>query len=250
MTPIYLDNHATTPCDPAVLDAMLPFFRDKFGNAGSRSHARGYTARAATEHARLQLALHLKVSPKELVFTSGATEANNLAILGTLRANRHRGNHIITVATEHKCVREAVAAAAREGFSTTVLPVQASGQIDLSQLREAITSRTVLVSIMWANNEIGVLQPLAEIVELCHEHGVWVHSDAAQALSTLPLDLQSVPVDLMSLSAHKAYGPMGIGALFVRRTRPAIRIEPLQYGGGQERGLRSGTLPVLSLIHI
>jgi len=241
---VYLDNHSTTPCDPRVVDAMLPWFTEQPGNAASRSHKWGYAARSATEHARGQLAERLGCSPKELVFTSGATESDNLAVLGVLRANRDRGDHLITVATEHKAVLDAARQAEAEGFRVTVLPCNPDGTVALQRISEAITDRTVLVSVMWANNEVGTLQPMAEITALCHERGVWVHTDAAQALGSCDLDLGAVPVDLMSLSAHKAYGPKGVGALFVRRTRPRVKIEPLQYGGGHERGIRSGTLPV------
>ncbi|MEZ4317822.1 MAG: aminotransferase class V-fold PLP-dependent enzyme [Myxococcota bacterium] len=241
---VYLDNHSTTACDPRVLDAMIPWFTQQPGNAASRSHKWGYAARTATEHARSQLAERLGCSPKEVVFTSGATEADNLAILGVLRANRDRGDHLVTVATEHKAVLDAAKQAEREGFRVTILPSQPDGTVDVAAVEAALTDRTVLVSVMWANNEVGALQPIERIVEVCHAREVWVHTDAAQALSTCALDVRSVPVDLMSVSAHKAYGPKGVGALFVRRGRPRIAIEPLQHGGGHERGMRSGTLPV------
>ncbi|MCB9674270.1 MAG: aminotransferase class V-fold PLP-dependent enzyme [Alphaproteobacteria bacterium] len=241
---VYLDNHSTTPCDPRVLEAMLPWFTAQPGNAASRSHKWGYAARTATEQARGQLAERLGCSPKELVFTSGATEADNLAVLGVLRANRARGNHLVTVATEHKAVLDAAKHATTEGFEVTVLAPEPDGTVDPAAVEAALTDRTVLVSVMWANNEVGTLQPIERIVEVCHARDVWVHTDAAQALSTCALDVRAVPVDLMSLSAHKAYGPKGVGALYVRRGRPRIAVEPLQYGGGHERGMRSGTLPV------
>lgn len=245
---VYLDHHATTPCDPRVVAAMEPYWSERFGNAASRSHRWGVEARRATEAARGKLALRLGCSPKEVIFTSGATEANNLALLGVMRANRERGDHVITVATEHKAVLDPVAQLAREGFRTTVLPVQDDGRVDPEAVRQAIEPGTVLVSVMWANNEVGVLQPLEAIVDIAHAAGVWVHTDAAQALATQAIDLRALDVDLLSCSAHKAYGPKGVGALVVRRRRPAIAITPLQFGGGHERGLRSGTLPVPLLV--
>lgn len=245
---VYLDHHATTPCDPRVVAAMEPWWTERFGNAASRSHRWGVEARRATEQARGQLALRLGCSPKEIVFTSGATEANNLAILGVMRANRDRGDHLITVATEHKAVLDPAAQLEREGFRVTVLPVQADGRVDPDAVRGAIESGTVLLSVMWANNEVGVLQPLAELVAIAHEAGVLVHTDAAQALATEAIDLRALDVDLLSCSAHKTYGPKGVGALVVRRRRPQTTIQPLLFGGGHERGLRSGTLPVPLLV--
>jgi cysteine desulfurase len=242
--PIYLDNHATTRCDPEVVDAMVPYFGERFGNASSRTHVYGTDARAATEHARAQVAALIGASPKEIVFTSGATEADNLAILGAARARRSAGrSHVVTVATEHPAVLDPVAALGRQGFETTVLPVGPDGLVDPDEVARALRPTTAIVSVMAVNNEIGVVQPLAEIGALCRERGVWFHTDAAQS-TYLPLDVEQLPVDLLSLSAHKLYGPQGVGALYVRRTRPRIELEPLQYGGGHERGLRSGTLPV------
>ncbi len=244
---VYLDHHSTTPVDPRVLDKMLPYFTEQHGNAASRSHRWGYAARTATEHARLQIAQRVGCSPKEVVFTSGATESDNLATLGVLRGLRARGearDHAITVATEHKAVLDPLNQAEREGFSVTVLAPEPDGTVDPEAVAAAITDRTALVSVMWANNEVGSLNPMARLAEICSEREVWLHSDAAQALSTCEIDLRSVGVDLLSLSAHKAYGPKGIGALIVRRRRPRIAVEPLIYGGGHERGMRSGTLPV------
>jgi cysteine desulfurase len=241
---VYLDNHATTPCDPAVLDAMWPWFAERFGNPASRSHAWGYSARGAVEDARARIAARIGASPKEVLFTSGATEADNLALLGVLRANRAKGDHLVTVATEHKAVLDTAKQAEREGFRVTVLPVDAQGLVDPERFEAALTPGTVLASVMWANNEIGVLQPLHELGRRCAARGVLLHTDAAQALATEVIDLRELPVHLMSLSAHKAHGPKGIGALFVRRGRPRVAIEPLMFGGGHERGLRPGTLPV------
>ncbi len=241
---VYLDHHATTPCRPAVLDAMLPWFAERFGNAQSRSHTWGYQAREAVEHARAQLAERFGCSPKALHFTSGATEADNIAILGTLRANRHRGDHLLTVATEHEAVLATARAAEREGFRVTVLPPRPDGRVDPNRFVAALEPSTVLASVMWVNNEIGVINDVAALGEACRERGVLFHTDAAQAPAWLPVDLRALPVDLASFSAHKLYGPKGVGALYVRRGYPRIAIEPLQHGGGQERGLRSGTSPV------
>ncbi len=242
--PIYLDHHATTPCDPAVVEAMLPYFTERFGNAASRGHTFGHLARAAVEKARAEVAGLLNASPKEVLWTSGATEANNLALLGTARAGRDRGRHLITVATEHKAVLDPMAHLEREGFEVTVLPVSAGGRVAAEAVEAALRPDTLLVSVMAANNEIGTLQPIEEIGALCRAHGVVFHTDAAQALGKVPLDVQAASVDLLSLSAHKMYGPKGVGALYVRRGRPRLRLEPLLFGGGHERGLRSGTVPV------
>jgi cysteine desulfurase len=244
-TPIYLDHHATTPLDPRVLEAMLPYLREEFGNAASRTHAWGWRAEAAVEVAREQVARVLgAASERDVVFTSGATESNNLALLGVARANRVRGDHLITAATEHSAVLDPCRALAREGFRVTELPVDGLGRIDPDAVGRALTERTLLVSVMAANNEIGVIAPLAEIAALCRERGVLFHTDAAQAVGKIPLDVVRIGVDLLSVSAHKVYGPKGVGALYVRGGSPRIRLEPLQYGGGHERGLRSGTLPV------
>ena len=238
---IYLDHHATTPCDPAVLEAMWPWFSERFGNAASRSHALGHTARAAVEDGRAAIAAWIGCSPKEVVFTSGATESNNLAILGTLRA-QGRG-HAITVATEHSAVLDPFEALRSAGLQTTVLPVDGAGLVSPQAVIDALQPETALVSVMLVNNEIGVLQPVAQIAAACRERGVPVHCDAAQA-SAVAVDVDALGVDLLSLSAHKVYGPKGVGALYVRRRRPRQDLTPLQYGGGHERGLRSGTLPV------
>ena len=241
--PIYLDYQATTPCDPRVVEAMLPFFTERFGNPHSVHHGYGGQAEAAVETARAQVAALIGAEPREIVFTSGATEANNLAIKGVARFHRERKPHLVSCATEHKCVLEAVRRLEREGIRVTRLAVGADGLIDLAELEAALTEETALVTIMAVNNEIGVIQPLAEIGALCRERGALFHSDAAQAVGKIPLDVAAMKIDLLSISGHKAYGPMGVGALYVRR-RPRVRLEPLFDGGGQERGLRSGTLPL------
>ncbi|MFQ5765290.1 MAG: IscS subfamily cysteine desulfurase [Rhodospirillales bacterium] len=240
--PVYLDYQATTPMDPRVLEAMLPFFGAKFGNPHSRNHFYGWEAEEAVEKARGRIAALIGAKAKEIVFTSGATESNNLAIKGTARFYRAKKDHIVTCATEHKCVLEACAHQEREGFRVTYLPVGPGGLIDLDRLEAAITDDTALVSVMAVNNEIGVIQPLAEIGAACREKGVFFHTDAAQAFGKIPLDVEAMAIDLMSISGHKCYGPMGIGALYVRR-RPRVRLEAIIDGGGQERGMRSGTLP-------
>ena len=243
MSLIYLDNHATTRCDPAVLEAMWPWFAERYGNAASRSHRLGIEARRAVEGARGQVAAWLGVSPKEVVFTSGATEANNLALLGVIRASG-APCHAITLATEHSAVLDPLRHLARaEGLELTVLPVDGQGLVDPGEVVAAMRPHTRLVSVMRVNNEIGTIQPLAPIGAACRERGVLLHTDAAQA-SCVPMDRDVLNVDLISVSGHKIYGPAGIGALVVRRTRPRIALQPLQFGGGHERGLRSGTLPV------
>ncbi len=241
-TPVYLDYQASTPMDGRVLDAMLPYLSEKFGNPHSRSHAFGWEAEEAVEVAREQIAAIIGADPKEVIFTSGATESNNLAIKGVARFYKARKDHVITCVTEHKCVLESCRALEREGFTLTYLPVRRSGLIDLGELSRAFTERTALVSIMAVNNEIGVIQPVAEIGALCRQHGAFFHTDAAQAIGRIELDVNEMGIDLMSLTAHKVYGPKGIGALYVRR-RPRVRLTPLFDGGGQERGFRSGTLP-------
>jgi cysteine desulfurase len=241
--PIYLDYQASTPCDPRVLEAMLPYFKQAFGNPHSVHHRQGRDAEAAVERARAQVAELIGAEPREIVFTSGATESNNLAIKGAARFHKARKPHVITSVTEHKCVLESVRRVEAEGVRVTRLPVGENGLLDLGELERAITGETALVSIMAVNNEIGVIQPIAEIGALCRERGVIFHSDAAQAAGKIPLDVEAMKIDLLSISAHKAYGPMGVGALYVRR-RPRVRLEPLFDGGGQERGLRSGTLPL------
>jgi cysteine desulfurase len=241
--PIYLDYQATTPVDRRVLDEMLPWFTEKFGNPHSVTHSYGREAEAAVETARAEVAALIGAEPREIVFTSGATESNNLAIKGAARLHRELGkDHIVIVATEHKCVIESAKAMVREGCRVTVLPVDHRGLVDLAALAAAIDERTVIVSVMAANNEIGVLQPVTEIGALCRERGVLFHSDAAQAVGKVPVDVDGMQIDLLSISGHKIYGPKGIGALYVRR-RPRARLTPLFDGGGQERALRSGTLP-------
>ncbi len=240
--PIYLDYQATTPMDPRVLEAMMPYFTYKFGNPGSRSHAYGWEAEEGVEKARGQVAKLIGADEKEVIFTSGATESNNLAIRGVAEFYKDRKNHIITTMTEHKCVLDTCRHLEQQGFEVTYLPVQKNGLLDLDVLRAAITDRTVLVSVMAVNNEIGVIQPLAEIGKICREKKVFFHTDAAQAAGKIPLDVEAMNIDLMSLSGHKIYGPKGIGALYVRR-KPRVRLVPMIVGGGQERGFRSGTLP-------
>ncbi|MEB3291302.1 MAG: IscS subfamily cysteine desulfurase [Leptolyngbya sp.] len=240
--PIYLDGHATTPVDPRVMEAMIPFFTQQFGNAASSSHLYGWEAEAAVKQAREGLAAAINASPEEIVFTSGATEANNLAIKGVAEAYFERGRHIVTLQTEHNAVLDPCAYLGTLGFEITVLPVQANGLVNLDDLEAALREDTVLVSVMAANNEIGVLQPLAAIGQRCRDRGILFHSDAAQAIGKVPLDVQAMQVDLMSLTAHKVYGPKGIGALYVRRRNPRVTLAPQQHGGGHERGMRSGTL--------
>ncbi len=240
--PIYLDYQATTPTDPRVLEAMLPYFTLKFGNPHSRNHQHGWDAEAAVEHARRQVASIIGADEREIVFTSGATESNNLALKGVMRFHKDRRNHMITTVTEHKCVLDSARHLEMDGVEVTYLPVKQNGIVDLEQLKAAITDKTALVSIMAVNNEIGVIQPLAEIGKICRERGVYFHTDAAQAVGKIPLDVNAMNIDLMSISGHKIYGPKGIGALYVRR-KPRVRLEALIHGGGQERGLRSGTLP-------
>jgi cysteine desulfurase len=240
--PIYLDYNATTPVDPRVLEAMLPYLREKFGNAASRNHAYGWEAEKAVEKARAQVAEVIGAGAKEIVWTSGATESNNIAIKGAARMYRDKGQHIITQATEHKAVLDPCKYLEQEGYRVTVLPVAKTGTVDLNQLAEAMTDDTILVSIMYANNEIGTVQPLAEIGKLCKQRGVLFHTDATQAFGKLPINVEEMGIDLLSLSAHKIYGPKGVGALYVRRKNPRVRCEPVLHGGGHERGMRSGTL--------
>ena len=240
--PIYLDYQATTPMDPRVLEAMMPYFTYKFGNPHSRSHSYGWEAEEGVEKARGQVAKLIGADEKEVIFTSGATESNNLAIRGIAEFYKDRKNHIVTTVTEHKCVLDTCRHLEQQGFEVTYLPVQKNGLIDLDALRAAVTDKTVVVSIMAVNNEIGVIQPLAEIGKICREKKAFFHTDAAQAAGKIPLDVEAMNIDLMSISGHKIYGPKGIGALYVRR-KPRVRLVPLIVGGGQERGFRSGTLP-------
>jgi len=242
--PIYMDYHATTPVDPRVLEAMLPFFTEHFGNAASRNHAFGWEAEEAVEKARKQVADLIGANAKEIIFTSGATESNNLAIKGVAEMYREKGNHVITAVTEHKAVIDTCKKLEKLGGRVTYLPVQKDGLVDLEDLKRAIDDKTILVTIMAANNEIGVLQPWAEIGKLCHERGVIFHSDATQAVGKVPIDVVKQNIDLMSISAHKMYGPKGVGALYVRRKNPRVQISPIIDGGGHERGMRSGTLNV------
>ena len=245
--PIYLDYQATTPMDSRVLAKMMPYLTEKFGNPHSRSHSFGWEAEAACELAREQVADLIGANEKEIIFTSGATESNNLAIKGVARFYKDKKNHIITPQTEHKCVLDSCRHLEQEGFEVTYLPVQTNGLVDLEALKAAIKPNTLLVSVMAVNNEIGVIQPLAEIGKICREHDIFFHTDAAQAFGKIPLDVEAMNIDLMSISGHKIYGPKGVGALFVRR-RPRIRLEPLFSGGGQERGFRSGTLPTPQVV--
>ncbi|MCH8213674.1 MAG: IscS subfamily cysteine desulfurase [Proteobacteria bacterium] len=240
--PVYLDYQATTPTDPRVVQAMLPYFSEKFGNPHSREHFFGWEAEDAVEKARGEIAGLIGATAREVIFTSGATESNNMALKGVARFYKARKDHIVTCVTEHKCVLEAARHLEHEGFRVTCLAVGATGLIDLDRLRDAITENTVMVSVMAVNNEIGVIQPIGEIGAICRERGAFFHTDAAQAVGKIPLDVEAMHIDLMSISGHKIYGPMGIGALYVRR-RPRVRLVALMDGGGQERGLRSGTLP-------
>lgn len=245
--PIYLDYSATTPCDPRVVDAMIPWLREHFGNPASRSHAWGWEAEAAVEQAREDVARLVGADPREIVWTSGATESNNLAIKGAAGFYQGKGKHIITVKTEHKAVLDTCRELERRGFEVTYLDVQADGLLDLDVFKAAIRPDTILASVMAVNNEIGVIQDIAAIGQICRENGVIFHVDAAQATGRIDIDLESLPVDLMSLTAHKTYGPKGIGALYVRR-KPRVRLEAQMHGGGHERGMRSGTLATHQIV--
>ncbi|HUY82054.1 MAG TPA: IscS subfamily cysteine desulfurase [Acidobacteriaceae bacterium] len=246
--PIYMDNHATTPLDPRVLEAMMPYMTKIFGNAASRNHSFGWEAEAAVDKARAQIAKLIGATAKEIIFTSGATESNNLAIKGIAEMYRERGNHIITQVTEHKAVLDTCKRLEKSGYRVTYLPVKADGLIDIEDLKQAIDDKTILVSIMAANNEIGVVQPVAEIGKLCHEKGVLFHTDAVQAVGKIPIDVNAMQIDALSLSAHKIYGPKGVGALYVRRRNPRVQIAEQTNGGGHERGMRSGTLNVPGIV--
>lgn len=246
--PIYMDNHATTPVDPRVLEAMLPYFTERFGNAASRNHSFGWQAEEAVEVARKQVAELIGATAKEIVFTSGATESDNLAIKGAALMYREKGNHIVTVVTEHKAVLDTCKHLEKDGFEVTYLPVNRDGLLDLDRLRAAITDKTILVSVMAANNEVGVLQPIDEIGRITRERGVLFHTDAVQAAGKVPFDVNASNVDMASLSAHKMYGPKGVGALYVRRRNPRVLLTPIIDGGGHERGMRSGTLNVTGIV--
>jgi len=246
--PIYMDNHATTRTDPRVVEAMLPYFSEHYGNAASRQHVFGRQAAEAVEQARSQVAELIGASPREIIFTSGATESNNLAIKGVAAMYRRKGNHIVTVQTEHHAVLDPCRRLEREGFHVTYLLVDRYGQVAPEQVAEALDEGTILVSVMAANNEIGTLQPITAIGRICKERGVFFHTDAAQAVGKVPLNVEEMGIDLLSMSAHKLYGPKGLGALFLRSRSPRVRPEPLFDGGGHERGLRSGTLPVPNIV--
>ena len=246
--PIYFDNQATTRMDPRVLEAMLPYFTEVFGNAASRNHAFGWEAEEAVEKARTQIAKLIGATAKEIIFTSGATESNNLAIKGIAEMYRERGNHIITQVTEHKAVLDTCKRLEKSGYQVTYLPVKADGLIDIEDLKRAMTDKTILVSIMIANNEIGVIQPVEEIGKLCHERGVLFHTDGVQAVGKIPVDVNAMQIDALSLTAHKIYGPKGVGALYVRRRNPRVQISEQINGGGHERGMRSGTLNVPGIV--
>ena len=246
--PIYMDAHATTAVDRRVLDAMLPYFTERFGNAASRNHVFGWEAAKTTDKAREQIARLIGASAKEIVFTSGATESNNLAIKGAAEFYRDRGDHLITVATEHRAVLDPFRRLERQGYRVTYLPVQPDGLVELDDLRQAISDKTILISVMAANNEIGVLQPLEGVGQIAREHEIFFHTDAAQACGKVPIDVNAIHADLVSMSGHKMYGPKGIGALYVRSRRPRVHLAPLVEGGGHERGLRSGTLNVPGVV--
>ena len=246
--PIYFDNHATTPVDPRVLDAMIPYFTENFGNAASRNHAYGWTAEDAVEKGRKQIAALIGANAKEIVFTSGATESNNLALKGVAEMYAEKGNHLITAATEHKAVLDTCKHLEKKGCRVTYLPLQGDGLIDLDMLRDAITDKTILISIMYANNEIGVIQPVKEIGKIAKERGVLFHSDAVQACGKIPVNVIDDGIDLLSITGHKLYGPKGVGALYVRRKNPRVQLTAQIDGGGHERGMRSGTLNVPGIV--
>ncbi|MBM3226586.1 MAG: cysteine desulfurase, partial [Candidatus Tectomicrobia bacterium] len=247
--PIYLDHHATTPIDPAVLDAMMPYLTDRFGNAASRTHRYGWEAEEAVHLARAQVAALIGAQPEEIIFTSGATESDNLALKGVAWASRSKGNHLITTTTEHKAILDSCHALEKQGFEVTYVPVDRTGLVDPEDIRKAITPHTVLISVMYVNSEVGTIGPLAEIGAIAREHGVWFHSDAVQGAGKIVCNVDTLKVDMLSLSGHKLYGPKGVGALYIRKTRPKrIRLQPLIDGGGHERGFRSGTLNVPGIV--
>ena len=246
---IYMDNNATTAVDPRVMDAMLPYFNEVFGNAASRSHGFGWEAEKAVDDAREQVARLIGAKSKDIIFTSGATESDNLAVRGVVEFYKEKGNHVVTQVTEHKAILDTCRALERKGLATvTYLPVDSTGRVDPEDVRKAITDKTVLVTIMFANNEIGTVQPLAEIGQITREKGVLFHTDAVQGVGTLPIDVEAMHIDLLSLTAHKIYGPKGIGALYVRSKAPRVRLSPIIDGGGHERGMRSGTLNVPGIV--
>ena len=247
-TPLYMDNHATTPVDPRVLAAMMPFFTEKFGNAASRNHAFGWEAEEAVEKARGQIAALIGATDKEIILTSGATESDNLALTGVAEFYKEKGNHIITSQIEHKAILDTGHMLEQRGFEVTFLPVDKFGSIDLDQLSDAITDKTILVSLMAAHNEIGTIHPLKEIGKITREKGVLFHTDATQGVGHMEIDVEEMNIDLASFTAHKIYGPKGIGALYVRRRKPRVRLSPIIYGGGHERGMRSGTLNVTGIV--
>ena len=246
--PIYFDNHATTPVDPRVLDAMLPYFGEKFGNAASRNHSFGWAGEEAVENARAQVASLIGATPKEIIFTSGATESDNLMIKGVAEMYREKGNHIITQAIEHKAVLDTCKRLEKYGYEVTYLPVKKDGRVDPEDVRKAIKPTTILISIMYANNEIGIVNPMAEIGKIAKEHGIIFAVDGVQAVGKIPVDVQKDNIDLLAISAHKIYGPKGVGALYVRRRNPRVQLSAIIDGGGHERGMRSGTLNVPGIV--
>ncbi len=246
--PIYMDNHATTPMDPRVLEEMLPYFTEKFGNSASRNHSFGWEAEQGVEQARERIAKLVGATAKEIIFTSGATESDNLALKGVAEMYKEKGNHIITAVTEHKAILDTCKRLEKYGTRVTYLPVKGDGLVDLEDLKRAIDDKTILVSIMFANNEIGVIQPVEQIGAICRERGVLFHSDATQAVGKVPVDVNHMKIDLLSISAHKMYGPKGVGALYVRRKNPRVQISAMIDGGGHERGMRSGTLAVPNIV--
>ena len=246
--PIYMDNHATTPADPRVVEAMLPYFSEKFGNAASRNHSFGWAGEEAVENARGQIASLIGASPKEIIFTSGATESDNLMIKGVAEMYREKGNHIITQVIEHKAVLDTCKRLEKYGFEVTYLPVQKDGRVDPEDVRKAITPKTILIAIMYANNEIGVINPMTEIGKIAKEHGIFFAVDGAQALGKVPVDVLKDNIDLLAISGHKMYGPKGVGALYVRRRNPRVQLSAIIDGGGHERGMRSGTLNVPGIV--
>ena len=246
--PIYMDNHSTTPMDPRVLEAMLPYFIEKFGNAASRNHQFGWEAEEAVEHARKQIARLIHCDAKEIIFTSGATESDNLALKGVVEMYKEKGDHIITCTTEHRAILDTCKSLEKRGIKVTYLPVEKDGRVNPDEVRKAITDKTILISVMLANNEIGTIHPIAEIGKIAKEKGVLLHCDATQGVGKIPVDVEALKVDLMSFTSHKIYGPKGVGALYVRKKGPRVRLVPQIDGGGHERGMRSGTLPVPLII--